>query len=1082
MSGSIIISIPPNIQRNPAWFNNYIAAIFYSQYSNELLKKNNINGNTLNDYIFDEYKDIDISELKKIKIKNIINDVFSIKLTAMLKHIKIDYNLYEYYLSNRKIFTSFILPKFIYYLGLDCISIEHYNKKNYVGLYNLVKYVSHKKVIKKQTLFGFGGKEEIKEEFKLELDTTKKQNFIRKIYDKKNNPEYITINKWFDSNIKNIPNVLLDIEKMNSNTDDDDIDNLYRLSTTYKSDKDLKITDNIDEEIIYNGYIYKLDSCIINNYNNDYINEFIDEPIDNEENKIKEPVVCLTNNDNGIIYSGLHVPNTLCENVYNFDWFNKNKFDIYTEYPCNIFEGEPFGIPDEKISKFNMKKSNYTLIYVKYENIDEKKKENDEKKKKENDEKKKKEKEEKEKEEKEKKEKEEKEKREKKEREERDAKMKAEKERLDNLIKETNKEDIEEIQKIITFSVNKDDFNNLKKILNEYIKLLKYDESELKRYSFENCVKKILDIQDELTINHQRYDTIAAKPGNKTLPERLFLGFYDNIKVYLNKYIYHIINFLARQNTIYLLKEELKDLPNNAKITQILDTISKLPNNESIKKIEDLLSPNDAKITQILDTIEKLPNDEKLKRKLDELLSPTDAKITQILAAIEKLPNDDKTKVILDEIAKIPKEDKTKVILDEIAKLPNEAKINELLAKIPKEDKTKIITDEIAKLPNNAKITELLNAIKELPKADNKKIVDDLNVKIDTMQQVLLSKLQEQRDVGRSRNNATLQPEIDELKQQLQLLGNVQKELTETSKQDNKRIVDDLNVKLDNMQQVLLDKLQEHINSSKSSSSSRNNITLQSEISSLNQQLQLLEAIQVKLSNNGDRDNKQLLADMQKELAKYSKKDNELIIKGVQDLFRSFNEEIITKQNEKDIKVHKEIEGNVKEQLLLLKDIQSKLEKEHKSSSKKENKENDLLKLENAELKKQIEILNDIKDKCHKQQKEYDRCNKHNMLPYKYIKFKEEELLDAIKEHFKSEKKPSDKIIIDFIFKYFEKNNKVMNIYLIEKYMGDIYDVMKIFNKKYNIEEVDIKQFYRLLASISIYAKFHDNIKKIFIK
>jgi hypothetical protein len=48
--------------------------------------------------------------------------------------------------------------------------------------------------------------------------------------------------------------------------------------------------------------------------------------------------------------------------------------------------------------------------------------------------------------------------------------------------------------------------------------------------------------------------------------------------------------------------------------------------------------------------------------------------------------------------------------------------------------------------------------------------------------------------------------------------------------------------------------------------------------------------------------------------------------------------------------------------------------------------------------------------------------------------------------------------------------------------MGDIYDVMKIFNKKYNIENVDIKQFYRLLASISIYAKFNDKIKKIFIK
>ena len=48
--------------------------------------------------------------------------------------------------------------------------------------------------------------------------------------------------------------------------------------------------------------------------------------------------------------------------------------------------------------------------------------------------------------------------------------------------------------------------------------------------------------------------------------------------------------------------------------------------------------------------------------------------------------------------------------------------------------------------------------------------------------------------------------------------------------------------------------------------------------------------------------------------------------------------------------------------------------------------------------------------------------------------------------------------------------------------MGDIYDVMKIFNKRYNIEEIDIKQFYRLLASISIYSKYQNDIKKIFLK
>ena len=192
---------------------------------------------------------------------------------------------------------------------------------------------------------------------------------------------------------------------------------------------------------------------------------------------------------------------------------------------------------------------------------------------------------------------------------------------------------------------------------------------------------------------------------------------------------------------------------------------------------------------------------------------------------------------------------------------------------------------------------------------------------------------------------------------------------------------------------------------------------------------------------------------------------------------RSFNEQIILKQNEKDIKIHKE-------HLLLLKEIKSQLDKDVKSRSisKKDDKETELLKLENAELKQQIEILKDIQTKCKRQQKDYERCNKHNMLPYQYIKFKEDELLDAIKDHFKTSKKPNDKIIIEFIFQYFEKNNKVMNLYIIEKYMGDIYDVMKIFNKKYNIESVDIKHFYRLLAAISIYAKFNDKIIKIFIK
>ena len=525
--------------------------------------------------------------------------------------------------------------------------------------------------------------------------------------------------------------------------------------------------------------------------------------------------------------------------------------------------------------------------------------------------------------------------------------------------------------------------------------------------------------------------------------------------MYLKDYIFFIIKLLSRQNTISLIQKEIKDLPDNAKINEILAAISKLPNDAKLKKIEDLLTPTDAKLKQILETIDKLPNDAKLK-KIEDLLTPTDAKITQILDIIDKMSKDDKTKVILDEIAKIP----------------TELKINDLFKSLikdfPKEDYTKIIQDAIAKMP----------------KEDNKKLIEDLNAKMDVMQQELIQKIQEQKAVARSRSkdNITIQPEIDDLKKQLELMGDIQKQLSDATRIDHTKIVQDLNLKLDTMQQELLGKIKEIREIKKSSSSSiKDNITLQSEITALNQQLQLLGEIQKKLSETGERDNKQLLADMQKELVKYSHKDNELIIKGVQDLLRSFNENIILKQNEKDIKIHKE-------HLLLLKDIKLQLDKNVKNSnssskSKKDDKETELLKLENTELKKQIEILKDIQMKCERQQKDYERCNKHNMLPYKYIKFKEDELLDAIREQFKSKNsKPSDKIIIEFIFQYFEKNNKVMNLYIIEKYMGDIYDVMKIFNKKYNIERVNIKQFYRLLASISIYAKFNDEIKKIFIK
>lgn len=962
----LTITIP--ISNNKSWFNSFITAIFYTQYSRELLKKDDYYKNkALNkDDIFklkdelikfidpsidltnDNAKITDFFEknhfkltndkdkkqyrLKQYRLKQLLdpNDIFQEATNY--------YVLYEYLIKHIKQFTPFILPKFLHLINLSSITIERCNGKNYIGLYNFIEMQEKKNPIKTSYIPTFlQYNKDLTTEKILGLKSDIKNTDIKELYNKSVHPDFITINKWNDKS--NIPDFFSTIiEKNNTSNDIDGINNKFRLSSLYKKDNDLKIEDDEKEiqlEIEYNEYIYKLNSCIISNYNEDN----------------KTPITCSIYNNKKYVYiDSHHHPNDIiCNNFTKFNWQKKTDFIIYNKFPCNnIFTIKNLQQIGETYSIFSTKNSNYTLIYVKYKSKQEKGNE----------------------------------------------KAKETLNEKEQKILKLNDQNIKEIKRISESAEIKKhkDLKNAITYLYEYKSLLE-NNTDLK-LELKDCVSKIIEIQQD------KKKLIENKEKDQKIKEEI-----EKIIKLLDHYTYYLVTYQSQENTLELLKELFKTIPNDIRISQIF---------------KDLINS-----------------------------MPKDPNIAQIL--------------------------------DEIAKLPTEAKIIELLSKIPNEDKTKIISDAISKLPNETKITELLKtAIKDLPKIDNKVIIDDLNKKIDAMQQLLLAKIQEHKDTRRSKDNSTtLQPEIDDLKKQLQSLGDIQKTLAETAKKDQIKLIDDLSLKLDSMQKDVLSKLQNQVIKSKSS----NNLSLQQEISDLKQQLKLLEDIQTKLSQNSDRDNKQLLDDMQDALLKYSKKDNDIIIRGVQDLLRLFNKDVISKlQIEKDSKVHTEIDHNIKEQLLLLKDIQLKLEKDVKSSSKKDSRENALLKVENTELKKQIAILEDIQLKCKRQQKEYQRCNKHNTLPYKYIKFKEDELLDAIRDKFKLQKQPNSKIIIDFIFNYFEKNNKVMNVYIIEKYMGDIYDVMKIFNKKYNIDTIDIKQFYRLLAAISIYAKYQDDIKKIFLK
>ena len=951
---SLTLTIPKIEEYQSTWYNNIIAAIFYSQYSREILKKDDIAKEIHDIYNFSQpTADILANYIRIASSANPLNtDPATYQLDYFdneddIRELKISLTFFNYLEQNNKQLIAFILPKFLEFINSSCISIERYNGKNYIGLYDLVEYKQFEKIEK--TLFGYSQKKTIEEKF--ELNKITKRKIIEKY---KNASDYIIVNNWTNNNR---PSIIDDISKEDADDDIEGIDNLYRLSSIYKKKDDLNITDRIQERIIFNDYYYILDSFIITTN-------------DNKPNS--KLITSLTYNNKKYIY----IDHQDCEELNELKSLTE-EFKIYSSFPCDLFKGKIDQNEANNLSIFNLTSgSNYTLIYVKYKKITDMERETrnlEERKKAEQ-----KREEERRKAEQRARQDEENEKRDKfaklenleKKIKERDAEIK----NLKDMYGDNYKESIEEIEKIITFTSNKANYNNLKKILREYINILKTNQTEFKTYSFEDWVKKIYEIKEEINSNNQKYQTIEAKPAaNKNKEDKDYLDFYDNIILYLNRYIFFIINLISRQNAISLIQEQIKDLPNNKKINDVLDAISKLPDTEQFKQLNELLTPTDAKIDQILDVITKLPNDAKLK-KIETLLTPTDAKLNQIL-------------------------------------------------------------DVISKIPNN----------------DNKTLIQDLNVKIDAMQRELLQKIQEQKSSNKSKDNITLQPEINDLKTQLQLMRTLQQELSDAAKIDHTKIVQDLNLKLDAMQKELLSKIKK---SSSKSNRSSDNITLKTEIASLNQQLQLLDDIQKKISDSGVIDNGK-------------------IISGVQDLLLR----LFTEQHTKDITIHNE-------QVAILQEIKSKLDNSSKSKSDSNCKnENNLLKLENAELKQQIEILKDIQSKCKRQQKDYERCNKHNMLPYKYITFKEDELLNAIKEKFKSAaKKPNDKIIIEFIFQYFEKNNKVMNLYIIEKYMGDIYDVMKIFNKKYSIENVDIKQFYRLLASISIYVKFNEQIKKIFIK
>ena len=247
------------------WFNSFLMSILYSQNARKMMMKESINWN------------------KKDKFFNILKNI-----------LKRNYNNLE---------TEFLLLNF-----LKKYDIEKNNLNNFYYLLFIKKLTS--KVIDiyyDKNIINFHKKINIKNKFLL--------NYNKKININDEKEDFLKI-------IKDIPNfiVLYHSKILNIKFNNDKEANLFDLSNY-----NFKINDDI---IIFNDIKYKLDSCIINKYDND----------------ICHSIIGITHNNNKYIYIN-------SDSLIKYNWNLKNNDDIC----LNI---------DNKDICFSFDKDERILIYV----------------------------------------------------------------------------------------------------------------------------------------------------------------------------------------------------------------------------------------------------------------------------------------------------------------------------------------------------------------------------------------------------------------------------------------------------------------------------------------------------------------------------------------------------------------------------------------------------------------------------------------------------------------------------------------------------------------------------------------------
>ena len=289
------------------WFNSILMASLYSEGSRNLLlklskkwdKSNNflmVIKNILKNHYFNSSKTNKF--FKKVKPEAILFKMLkSYKETFLKNYLK--YQIKTFGISNLAWYNDYIL-KFFKFLGVNCLDITYlkdsnlhlinYDKNfNFKQINNSMDIINEKFTKSNALLRNFG--EEYKE--------------VKEILDKV--PDVLIINhsELNDDYVKEVEKINISYKKYNK-----EAANAHNLKT-YKIKQDNTIK-NYEKIVNFNGHKYKLDSCLISNYDTD--------------SGVGHSIVGLTCRDSGYVYNGWNI-NTVDAAIINDlnELKNKNK-------------------------------------------------------------------------------------------------------------------------------------------------------------------------------------------------------------------------------------------------------------------------------------------------------------------------------------------------------------------------------------------------------------------------------------------------------------------------------------------------------------------------------------------------------------------------------------------------------------------------------------------------------------------------------------------------------------------------------------------------------------------------------------